>query len=209
MGLESGSKEVLNFVCKGLEPLDIIKACEKLNQASIETSLYVMPGLGGKALSTIHINETIHVINLSNPNFLRLRTIGLNPYMPLYKLYKEGLFTPPSEKMIVLEIKELIEGIQTHLKLYSDHNLNLLMEINGQLPDDREHMLKKIERFLALDDERANLFILARRLNKVFELNEFFAVPPDNELLNIYEKIKNLSHEERENLFLDLRSQNL
>lgn len=209
LGLESGSKEVLNFVCKGLEPLDIVKACEKLNQASIETSLYVMPGLGGKALSTIHINETIHVINLSNPNFLRLRTIGLNPYMPLYKLYKEGLFTPPSEKMIVLEIKELIEGIQTHLKLYSDHNLNLLMEINGQLPDDREHMLKKIERFLALDDERANLFILARRLNKVFELNEFFAVPPDNELLNIYEKIKNLSHEERENLFLDLRSQNL
>lgn len=209
MGLESGSKEVLDFVSKGLEPQDIIKACEKLNQANIETSLYVMPGLGGKELSKKHIKETIDVINYAKPNFLRLRTIGINPLMPLYKLYKEKRYIPPSEKMIVLEIREMIEGIQVHLNFFSDHNLNLLMEINGKLPDNREIMLEKIDKFLSLDDESANLFILARRLNKVFDLNEFFAFSPDKDLLNIYKKIKNLPDEEREELFLELRSQNL
>lgn len=209
MGLESGSKEVLDFVCKGLNPSDVIEACEKLKKAHIETSLYIMPGLGGKEMKTKHIEETIKIINLAKPDFLRLRTIGLNPLMPLYKLYIEGKFTPPSEKLIVLEIKEIIEGINISLDLYSDHNLNLLMEINGKLPDDREKLLKKIDQFLALDQESMNLFILARRLNKVFEMSEFFAFPPDKYLLETYEKIKDLPEKDKENLYLELRSQNL
>lgn len=209
MGLESGSKEVLDFVNKGLDPSDIIEACEKLHKSNIETSLYVMPGLGGNQLSKKHIAETINVVNLAKPNFLRLRTIGLNPSMPLYKLYVDGKFIPPSEKMIVLEIKEIIEGTNVNLDFYSDHNLNLLMEINGKLPNDREKMLKKIEQFLSLNQEDMNLFILARRLNKIYELNEFFAFPADQYLLEVYQKIKILPEKEKEKLFLELRSQNL
>lgn len=209
MGLESGSKEVLDFVNKGLDPLDIIEACEKLHKSKIETSLYVMPGLGGNQLSKKHIAETINVVNLAKPNFLRLRTIGLNPSMPLYKLYVDGKFIPPSEKMIVLEIKEIIEGTNVNLDFYSDHNLNLLMEINGKLPNDREKMLKKIEQFLTLNQKDMNLFILARRLNKIYELNEFFAFPADQYLLEVYQKIKILPEKEKEKLFLELRSQNL
>lgn len=209
MGLESGSKEVLDFVNKGLDPSDIIEACEKLHKSNIETSLYVMPGLGGNQLSKKHIAETINVVNLAKPNFLRLRTIGLNPSMPLYKLYVDGKFIPPSEKMIVLEIKEIIEGTNVNLDFYSDHNLNLLMEINGKLPNDREKMLKKIEQFLTLNQKDMNLFILARRLNKIYELNEFFAFPADQYLLEVYQKIKILPEKEKEKLFLELRSQNL
>lgn len=209
LGLESGSKEVLNFVNKGLDPSDIIEACEKLHKSNIETSVYVMPGLGGNQLSKKHIEETINVVNLAKPNFLRLRTIGLNPSMPLYKLYVDGKFIPPSEKMIVLEIKEIIEGTNVNLDFYSDHNLNLLMEINGKLPNDREKMLKKIEHFLSLNEEDMNLFILARRLNKIYELNEFFAFPADQYLLEVYQKIKILPEKEKEKLFLELRSQNL
>jgi radical SAM superfamily enzyme YgiQ (UPF0313 family) len=209
MGLESGSKEVLDLVCKGFNPLEIIDACKKLHMAGIETSLYVMPGLGGKKFSKKHISDTIDIINKASPDFLRLRTLGLNPFMPLYKLYKEGKFIPPTEKMMVIEIKDLIEGINVPLKFYSDHNLNLLMEIYGNLPNDREKMLMKINRFLELDEENRNLFILARRLNKVFELNEFFIFPRDEYFNEIYEKIKLLSEDERENFFLELRSQNL
>ncbi|MCX7769825.1 MAG: radical SAM protein [Proteobacteria bacterium] len=209
MGLESGSKEVLNFVCKGLEPSDIIEACEKLSVAHIETSLYVMPGLGGKEFSKLHVSETIKVINQSKPNFLRIRTLGLNPSMPLYQLYKEGKFLAPSEKEIVLEVKDIIEGITVAVKFYSDHNLNLLMEINGSLPEDRVKMLNKIEKFLNLDKEKMDLFILARRLNKVFDLSEFLAFEKDEYLQEVYEKIKFIPDEEKESLFLELRSQNL
>ncbi len=209
MGLESGSDRVLEFVCKGFKPKDVIYACNKLKQANIESSLYVMPGLGGKIYTQEHVVETIKTINLAKPDFLRLRTLGLNPAMPLYQKFVNGEFPILSEEEIVKEINDMIHGIEVELKLYSDHNLNLLMEINGTLPIEKNKLLNIITRFLSLKENEKRLFILSRRMNKVFELSEFLSFPPDEETKELFEQIKDLSEEEREKIFLTLRSQNL
>lgn len=209
MGLESGSDEVLKFVCKGFTSNDVIKACNILKESGIETSLYVIPGLGGKKLSNVHVKKTIETINIAQPDFLRLRTIGINPSMPLYSLFVAGEYVPPSEKEIVLEIKDMIEGIEESLNFFSDHNLNLLMELNGRLPDNKTKFLQTINKFLSLKKDDMVLFILERRLNKIFELNEFLNFPPDEYTLDIYQKIKDLPEIELEKFFLHLRSQNL
>jgi len=209
MGLESGSDRVLEFVCKGFKSKDVIKACNTLKQANIETSLYVMPGLGGKIYTHEHVVETIKTINFAKPNFLRLRTLGLNPAMPLYQKFVNGEFPILSEEEIVREINAIIHGIEVELNLYSDHNLNLLMEINGTLPTDKNKLLNIIKRFLSLSENEKILFILSRRMNKVFELAEFLSFPPDEETKDLFEQIKDLSEEEREKFFLTLRSQNL
>lgn len=207
-GLESGSQEVLDLVCKGVKVKDVIEAGNKLKASGMEYSLYFMPGLGGKQLSKKHIKETIDVINQAMPNFLRLRTLGLSYGIPLYDLVESGEFEIQSEEELVLEIKNLLEGIRVSTFVTSDHNLNLLMEINGKLPEERGRMIGKIEKFLSLPEETRLKFIIARRKNIVFELGEFLSLKSNN-LNEYYEKIKNLSESERNLLFLKLRSHNL
>lgn len=207
-GLESGSQEVLKLICKGVNVEDVVCAGKKLKSAGIEYSLYFMPGLGGKKLSKSHIEETVKVINSAMPDFVRLRTLGLAKGIPMYDLIEKGLFDIQSEEEIVLEIKELIGGINIDTFITSDHSLNLLMEINGKIPEEREKMLKKIEKFLSLPRDTRLKFILARRTYQVFELNEFLSFK--NKKIDLeYEKIKNLTEKEINLLFLNLRSQNL
>ncbi|GAB4436084.1 MAG: hypothetical protein OHK0040_07340 [bacterium] len=208
-GLESGSQAVLSMVKKGVKQDDFILAGKMLSEANIEFSLYVMPGLGGRAYSKEHSSETAYVINQANPSFVRFRTLGLNPLMPLYQLYKKGLFEILSEEGMVTEIKTMIEQIDVETAIYSDHNLNLLMDINGFLPRDKTRMLKIIDNFFSLSDNLRLKFIIARRLNLVFELNEFLSFDLSDQINDIYETLKALPAEQREEWFLKNRSKSL
>ncbi len=208
-GLESGSQEVLDLVSKGIRREDIIRAGEKLKLVGIEYSLYFMPGLGGKELSNKHVQGTIEVINETMPDFLRLRTLGLAKGMPLYDLVEMGKFKVQSEEELVIEIKNLIEGIKVNTYLASDHSLNLLMEINGMLPQEKVKMLVKIEKFLSLPEEKRLKFILARRNYQVFELSEYLSYEDYKIDASLYKRVSSLSEIEKNLFFLNLRSHNL
>ena len=54
IGLESGSDKVLDRVKKGVDKATHIRAGIKVKSAGMELSEYVMPGLGGRALSCDH-----------------------------------------------------------------------------------------------------------------------------------------------------------
>lgn len=208
-GLESGSKNVLSLVKKGVKQEDFIEAGNNLSKANIEFSLYVMPGLGGKKFSTEHILETADVINYSRPTFLRFRTLALNSLIPLYQLYKNGEFELLSEEEMVLEIKEIIENIRIKTTIFSDHNLNLLMEVRGTLPKDRVTIDRIFSTFFSLPNDLRLKFIISRRLNLVFELNEFLSFSLGKEIEDIYENLITVSDSEREEWFLKMRSNNL
>ena len=95
---------------------------------------------------------------------------------PSWKMVENGSFHPPDEDQIVHEIRMLIEnldGIST--SLVSDHILNLLEEVEGKLPGDKQRMLAIIDRYLNLPDEERLLFQLGRRggaIRSLDDLNE-------------------------------------
>ncbi len=208
-GLESGSQQVLDMVCKGIKVEEIVSSGQKLKKAGIEYCLYFMPGLGGKRYSAEHVEETIKVINNAQPAFVRLRTLGLNESIPLFDLVKKGDFEVQSETELVEEIKRLIEGIKIETYIASDHNLNLLMDIEGSLPEDREKLIKKLEKFLNLPEDIRLSFILARRTGKVFELHEFLSFSDSLQIGEELSCLSKLSDQEKNMLFLKLRSENL
>jgi len=149
IGLESGYDEVLEFVCKGANTTEHIEAGKKIKQADIELCFYVMPGLGGKKWSEKHARETAEVLNEANPDFIRLRSLVISQASPLYEKYETGEFEPLSEDEVIDEIALLIENLHCTSQLVSDHNANLLMGIEGKLPDDREKILKVISDYKA------------------------------------------------------------
>ena len=196
VGMESGSDRVLADINKGVTRQGHIDAGRAVKSAGIELSEYVMPGLGGRDLSEEHALETASALNLINPDFIRLRSLTIQPGSPLYTQYHAGRFNKNTELQTIIEIRNLIEhldGITSILK--SDHVYNLLQEIEGIFPADKEKMLQLLDEFLGLSPEEQALFQFGRRMgyfhvlddlssparrSYVNQVSDKFSVTPEN-----------------------------
>jgi histone acetyltransferase (RNA polymerase elongator complex component) len=164
VGLESGSDRVLALVNKGCTAAQHIAAGRKVIEAGMTLSEYIMPGLGGQEWSQDHALETARVLNAIDPDFIRLRSLRIPPRVPLYREQSEGRFTPLSDDDTAREIRLLIQSLDNiGSTLTSDHIMNLLPEVEGTLPHDKEAMLAVIDRYLALSAEDRLLYRLGRR----------------------------------------------
>lgn len=176
IGMETGSSEILKLVKKGVDKETHIIAGQKVKRAGIELSEYFMPGLGGNEYSNENAVETADALNQINPDFIRIRTLAIPDYLLLKKDYDDGLFTRTNDITMVRELLTLVRnlhGITSYVK--SDHILNLLEEVEGQLPGDKEKMIAVMEAFLALPESEQIVFRVGRRtgiINKLGELND-------------------------------------
>ncbi len=165
IGLESGNDAVLEFVRKGVTGDVHIEAGQKIKAAGMELSEYYMPGLGGRALWREHALDTARVLNSINPDFIRLRTLRIPDRIPLYQKLRTGEFQQMNDDETVEEIRLFIEnldGIESYVA--SDHIMNLLQDVEGRLPRDKDFMLGKIDRYLSLTGEERRHYRLGRRM---------------------------------------------
>jgi hypothetical protein len=172
VGLESGSDRVLELVQKGVDAARHVEAGRRAKQAGMELSEYVMPGLGGRRLSREHALESARVLSEIDPDFIRLRTTAVIPGTELERLTAEGQIEAMDDEAIVAEIRLLIENLDCTSRLQSDHVLNLLGELEGQLPEDRDRLLAIIDRFQGLSPELRRGFVLARRAGVISQLDD-------------------------------------
>jgi histone acetyltransferase (RNA polymerase elongator complex component) len=164
IGMESGSDDVLKYMKKGSTADIHIRGGLNVKEAGIELSEYVMPGLGGKRWTRQHALETARVLNAVNPHFIRLRSLHVHRAMPLADAVESGEFELLTDDEAAAEIRLLVAGLSgISSVIVSDHILNLLEEIEGRLPDDRDRMLAAIDRYLSLPQSERLLFVLARR----------------------------------------------
>jgi biotin synthase-like enzyme len=173
VGMESGSDLVLKLIDKGARSDQLIEGGRRVVESGISLSLYVIPGIGGVELSQEHVRESARVINSVNPAFVRFRSLYVRRSTPLAEMVEQGRFIPPTEDEIVGEIRGMIlllEGINT--TVVSDHVLNLLEEVEGTLPQDKEKMLGIIDRYLNWSEHDRLLFQLGRRGGALRSLNE-------------------------------------
>jgi hypothetical protein len=165
IGLESGYDPLLEYMDKGVTAVDHIAGGKKIVESGISLSEYVLLGLGGKKMWREHATETARVLNeINGADFIRARTLTIKEGMPLFDEVKEGKFVRSTDEEIVAEEKLLIENLDCHSYFISDHITNLLQEIEGQLPDDKDKMLAVIDRFQSLSDEERQNFRLGRRI---------------------------------------------
>ncbi len=178
VGMESGSDNVLKLIDKGARADQVIQGGKNVVEAGISLCLYVIPGIGGVDLSEEHARETARVINAINPGFVRFRSLYVTPRTPLMEMVENGTFRPPDEDSMVREIRTIVEnlnGIST--TLVSDHVLNLLEEVEGRLPGDKDRILGIIDRYLNLSEEDRLLFQLGRRGGLVRYLDDVLMNP--------------------------------
>ncbi len=172
IGLESGYDPILEYMDKGVTAADHIVGGQKIVESGISLSEYVLLGLGGKKMWREHATETARVLNEINADFIRVRTLTIKEGMPLYEEVKEGKFIRATDEEIVAEEKLLIENLNCRSYFVSDHITNLLQEIEGQLPEDKDKMLAVTDRFQALSAEERQNFRLGRRIGIYASLDD-------------------------------------
>ncbi|MEZ5583317.1 MAG: radical SAM protein [Candidatus Competibacteraceae bacterium] len=168
IGFESGADSVLIKVNKGATQAIQIEAGRKVKNAGMELSEYFMPGLGGRALSREHAEQSAAALNQINPDFIRLRSLAIPPGTTLDEEFQSGRFEPCTDLEVVEEIRLFVERLQgIDSKIVSDHFLNLLPQVEGRLPEAKSKILAVLDRFLATDPEKQRLYQVGKRMGLV------------------------------------------
>jgi hypothetical protein len=95
----------------------------------------------------------------------------------LWTRLQDGDFELQTDDEVVREIGVFIENLQVTSRLKSDHILNLLMEVEGKMPEDKEKCLDIINKYLSLPDEERLNFKVGRRTglyNRLADLSDSY-----------------------------------
>ncbi len=187
IGLETGCDPLLKLVKKGVTADGHIDAGRRVIDAGMELSEYVMPGLGGQEMWKAHALATAEVLNAINPHFIRLRSLRVPKRVPLYEQLEAGTFTMQTDDMLAEELRIFISALSGITStLTSDHMMNLLEDVSGRFPEDKEKMLAVIADYQALPDMDRLIYRAGRRGGTYRSTRDLAADPAT------YKKIKNL-----------------
>jgi len=174
IGLESGSDTVLEILKKGVTSEEQIEAGRKAIAAGFELSEYYMPGAGGKEFIEENALESARVLSSINPTYIRLRSTVPIPGTPLFELMNEKGWTQASEEDKIREIKLFVENLHGLTSIIqSDHIMNLIEDVEGTLPDDKEKIIGILDSFLEMNQDEKESYIIARRLGRVRYLSDY------------------------------------
>ena len=174
VGLESGSDAVLKMIDKGVTAAEEIEGGKKIVASGISLSEYYLLGIGGKALWREHALESARVLNAIDPDFIRVRTLSVKENLLMWPDVENGTFIRTTDEEMMDELKLLVQNLDCHANFVSDHINNLLPEVEGKLPEDKEKMLAVIEGFQSLSPEERQVYRIGRRAryyNGIDDLN--------------------------------------
>ena len=190
VGLESGSDDVLKESQKGVTAEEQISGGRKIVESGISLSEYVMPGLGGRKWSESHARESARVLNEIDPDFIRIRSLIVGKRMLLQEKVDSGEFQVLTEDEMVDEIRLFIENLNCNSYVVSDQMSNLLLEVEGQLPQHKQRMLEMIDRYRSLPLDKKLRFRLHRRLQSFMSVYGELSQDLDNKVQDALQSIK-------------------
>jgi len=154
VGLESGSDRVLRLQKKGTSHAQLVDAGKKAVSAGMELSFYFLLGLGGRELWKEHVQESVKVLNEVKPHFIRIRRLFIHPMSRLSEKLKSGEFQEQTPEETVLELRELLAGLDAEGTTFACDHANNYLQVFGRLNAEKDRMLEIIDSFLALPERQ-------------------------------------------------------
>lgn len=152
VGLESGNDFILSYIKKGVSSSEAVEAGLKAKEAGFELSEYVISGLGGEERWREHAEDTAKALNKINPHFIRIRTLVVIPFSPLYEKLARGEFAEASPEAVMKELKLLLEHLSVTSDFLTDHVSNYI-DLNGKLPEQKGELIARIDEILSMPED--------------------------------------------------------
>ncbi len=173
IGMETASDAILKMVSKGVSKEIHVEAGLKAKAAGIELSEYVLTGIGGRQFSREHAIETADALNQINPDFIRFRTLHIMDHINLFAGGGDCRHQWTSDLIQAEEIMLLLERLENITStVKSDHSYNLLQEIDGALPDDKQRLLGILRGFAGMPAGERVLFQVGKRSGHFVQLSD-------------------------------------
>jgi radical SAM superfamily enzyme YgiQ (UPF0313 family) len=152
LGVETGDAELLEKICKGATYEQLVEAAHRVKQAGIALSVTVLLGIGGIEGSRRHASETAKILTDMDPDYVGALSVILVPGTPLHQEHMEGKFQVPDPFELIEELRVMIaESSFTNCVFRSNHASNYL-PVKATLPQDKEGILRAIDRVLEARD---------------------------------------------------------
>ncbi|SHO43979.1 radical SAM protein [Desulfopila aestuarii] len=154
IGLESGLSEVVHDLNKGFTIDEAKHQLQRLQAAGFDFSLNIIIGAGGRQKYRENAIASAEIINEIQPHLIFIATLHLEEDCVLAAKLEQGLF---AENTLRENLEEEILFLK-HLQLKNTRFFGLhpsnTIRLDGQLPVDKERMLKELEHGLASIDAK-------------------------------------------------------
>ncbi len=149
IGPESGDDLTLKRIAKGSTFDEHVRAAERAHQAGMEVSVIAMLGVAGVARSSEHAAGTAALVTAMNPEYFAALTTTVVPGTPLAQLEQKQRFELPSMEQMFGELRTIVADARPKRAVFRTNHASNYLPLAGTLPDDREHILARIDAALA------------------------------------------------------------
>jgi radical SAM superfamily enzyme YgiQ (UPF0313 family) len=148
VGAESGDDAVLSAVSKGETFDTTCEALDKLGTAGITRSVMILNGLGGKALSAQHADNSARLANATQPEYLATLVVSFPQGEERLRAGFPG-WEPLSQHELFVEMERFLSGLELKRTVFrSDHASNWLV-LKGTLGSDKERLLQQVRQAIS------------------------------------------------------------
>ena len=148
VGAESGDDAVLAAVSKGETFDTTCEALDKLGAAGITRSVMILNGLGGKALSAQHADNSARLANATQPEYLATLVVSFPQGEERLRAGFPG-WEPLSQHELFVEMERFLSGLELKRTVFrSDHASNWLV-LKGTLGSDKERLLQQVRQAIS------------------------------------------------------------
>ncbi|MBQ1391340.1 MAG: radical SAM protein [Firmicutes bacterium] len=153
LGAESGSDRVLKEINKGAAREEIIRAVQKIEKSGLKASVTFISGLAGRAGWQEHAVMSGTMITEMNASYVALLTLLVDPSVPMAEKIRSGEMELLSAEEVLQETHLLLENANPSKScVFRSNHASNYVSLAGNLPEDREAMLRKLE--AAMQDRR-------------------------------------------------------
>jgi radical SAM superfamily enzyme YgiQ (UPF0313 family) len=145
IGLETGHDPILKLMNKGYTAMEAYNELTKLNEAGIAFFTLLMLGVAGKGKGKENVEATIDLLNKVQPKMISVIPTGVFEGSHLEVLMNKGDYEEASEYEMLLEEKELLEGLKPFKCLFYGQHANNLVSVSGMLHKDKDRLIAAID----------------------------------------------------------------
>ena len=147
IGIETGDDEALRFMNKGYTAADIVKQCQRLDQAGIHYSFFYLVSISGAGRGEIGAKATADVCNQLHPMLIGVNMLTIYPESELYQEIQRGNWKEEGEVEKYREICTLIKNLQIPVK-FAALGASNAFQFQGTLPEDKNALIEAIGKII-------------------------------------------------------------
>ncbi len=147
IGIETGDDEALRFMNKGYAAADIVKQCQRLDQAGIHYSFFYLVSISGAGRGETGAKATADVCNQLHPMLIGVNMLTIYPDSELYQEIQRGNWKEESEIEKYKEIRTLLESLEIPTQ-FAALGASNAFQFQGTLPEDKEALAAALDKII-------------------------------------------------------------